>query len=886
MQTFSLFSNGHVRTSLRLSARWNARLACLFSNLTDLFHWRIPMSQRMCAFLGLCVFLAVFFVEAILQQCSVPCERESEAMLALDAWTAARAYPGADIPVAGYYRAFLEAMVMRNDMKAQNSAQPPWRSIGPANFAGRTIAIAINPLNPNTIYVGSASGGLWRSYTGGLGSDWQRVVTGFPVVGVNAIAIQTPDTSTMYIGTGEVYRYDCSIGGLVVRATRGSYGLGILKTTDAGQTWAKCLDWTCNQRHGVQCIRINPLNSHTILAATSEGVYRSVNAGETWSLVLNALMAQDIAINPLDTTLVLATCGNFASAGRGVYRSTNGGASFTLISGLSNFTGKATLEMYGRNPYRVYVSLADTAVEGSSYGAGSLRVSTNFGTTWAVLSSAAVYGVQGWYANIVVVHPTDSLQVVRGTQYLYKSTNGGASSYQFPYLSSPWADFHSFAHHPTNPNILYIVDDAGVWRSTDFGSTYQSASGGLVTSQFYNGFSCSAQDSNRALGQAQDRFGWMYTGALQWVPGGVDESGWTATNQLNDFIMYASDRLGDSLFKSTNRGLSFFSSCSGIPSSGAGAWNSPLVLARSNPNYLYFGRSIVYKSVNAGAYWTPTNGGVPLDGNPALCMAVAATSQDTVYVGTAPGSGRPHLFRTTNGGSTWTNITGDLPNRYPLDIAIDPGDSRVVYVTFGGFDTTRLAKSTNAGATWMHINSPLPNVPATAVAVDPFNTNHVYVGDDLGVFVSTDGGSTWVDFNDGLFETVVVGDLVISPSSRSIILASHGNGVFMRKLLSEFVTAVDGGPQFSPEQFALQQNYPNPFNSTTRISYTLSRRAEVRLAVYDMAGREVAILAEGNEDRGVHIAEFYAGHLASGAYVYRLYIDGRVVGARKALLVK
>ena len=675
------------------------------------------MSSRASMILGISVFLAASCIEVMLNKPTADRgEVTSEAMRALDMWTISRAYPDADIPTDRYYRAYLDAREMRREADAPGLAPAPWESIGPINFAGRTIAIEINPLNPNSLYIGTAAGGLWRSHTGGLGGDWARVSTGFPVLGVNAIAIQATDTNTLYIGTGEVYRYCCAIGGLVYRATRGSYGVGILKTTDNGATWEKSLDWTCEQKRGVECIRLNPLNPSTVFAATTEGVYRSTNAGETWARVLNVLLGQDIAINPADTSKILVTCGNFASTGRGVYRSTNGGTSFSMVSGLPTFTGKAMLEMYGANPWRVYASLADTTVGTSSTGTGSLWKSTNFGATWSLVSNEAVYGVQGWYAQFVAVHPTDSMRVVRGTEYLYYSLNGGVTtSYRFPYLGSPWADFHNHAHHPTNPNILYIVDDGGVWRSTDFGITYQGVNEGLVTSQFYNGFSCSAQDSNRILGQAQDHFGWMYRGSLTWVSSAADEAGWTAINQSNDLVMYAGDRNGDSLFKSTNRGLSFFSSCAGIPMYGSGAWNTPFVLSKSNPNILYFGRAIVYKSINAGGSWTATNGGSSLDGNLALSMAVAPTNQDTVFVGTVPGSGRVHVFRTTNGGTNWTNVTGTLPNRYPIDITIDPRDSRVVYIAFGGFDTTRLAKSTNAGLSWTHIDSPLPFVRMSVV---------------------------------------------------------------------------------------------------------------------------------------------------------------------------
>lgn len=806
-------------------------------------------------------------------------EREaptSEALQALDLWTASRAYPNADIPSDKYFRAFEEEKNLQKESAALTSIPAPWVSIGPTNFAGRTIAITINPLNPNTIYIGAAAGGLWRSHTGGLGADWQRVVTEFPVLGVNAIAMHAADTSTMYIGTGELYRYNGSTGGIVIRTTRGSYGMGILKTTNSGATWTKSLDWTYNQQRGVQSIRINPLNPRTVFAATSEGVYRSTNAGTTWAPVLSVLLAQDIAINPADTTKVLATCGNFGSAGGGVYRSTNGGVTFAVVSGISTSSGKAMLEIYGANPWSVYASIADSTI-----GNGGLYKSTDFGATWTLLSSQAIYGVQGWYSHYVAVHPTDSMQVVRGAQNLYKSTNGGITSFN---VSGPWADHHNYAHYPTNPNILYIVDDGGVWRSTNFGSTYQDVNAGLLTSQFYNGFSCSAQDSNRALGQVQDHFGWMYTGSVVWPFGGVDEIGWTAIDQSNDFVMYAGNRGGGSISKSTNRGSSFFGSSSGI-TGGVSAWNTPFVLSISNPNYLYFGRSIVYKTTNAGSNWTATNGGAALDGNPALSMAVAPTSQDTAFVGTVPGTGRVRVFRTTNGGTNWTDITGNLPNRYPLDITVDPRNSRVVYIAFGGFDTTRLAKSTDAGLTWTHISSPLPNVPTTAVAIDPFNTNHVYVGNDLGVYVSTDVGSTWTSFNDGLFEAVIAGDLVISPSDRSIRLASHSNGVFTRKLLSASPTSIVEHHQV-PNQFILHQNFPNPFNPSTRIPYSLSKSGRVTLQVYDVAGREVSTLVDRVEEAGLHIAEFDALHLASGTYLYRLQVGGYLVGTKKAVLVR
>jgi photosystem II stability/assembly factor-like uncharacterized protein len=814
------------------------------------------------------------------------CFGPTDARAALDVWTAARAYPQTDVSPSAYLHSFEMMQANRTSGSPADRLPTPWVSLGPTNFAGRTIAIAINPLNPSTLYIGAAAGGLWRTRTGGLGGDWQRIVTGFPALGINSIAINPIDTNTIYAGTGEVYRYNGSTGGIVIRASRGSYGMGILKTTDGGSSWTKSLDWSYDQRRGVQAMRFNPQNTNTVFAATSEGVYRTTDAGASWTNVLNVVLAQDLAINPLDTTLVLATCGNFASSGAGVYRSTDGGASFGRIASLPAFTARGMLEIYGANPWSVYSSLADTSIGSSTTGTGSLWKSTDFGANWTMLSNQSVYGVQGWYSQFVAVHPTDSMIVLRGAQDLWRSTNGGITSVDIPYGTVCWADYHNYAHHPTNPNILYIVDDGGVWRTTDFGSTYTGANTGLITSQFYNGFSASAQDSNRALGQVQDHFGYMYTGSVNWPSSAVDEIGWTSINQSNDNIMYAGNRGGGSISKSVNRGLTFSTSSSGIPSSGTAAWNTPFVQSVSNPNVLYFGRAIVYKTTNGGTNWSATNGGAALDGNPALSMGIARTSQDTVFVGTVPGTGRVHIFRTTNGGTNWTDVTSTLPNRYPLDIAVDPRDSRIVYIAFGGFDTTRLAKSTDAGMTWQDISGTLPNVPTTAVAIDPFNTDFVYAGCDLGVFVSTNGGNSWSEFNTGLFEAVVVGDLVVSPSSRTLLLASHSNGVFRRKLLSTSPTDVRTVSPTTPADFSLDQNYPNPFNPTTYISYYLAFRSRVRITVADVAGRTVATLAEGNQDSGRHMVAFDGSAITSGVYFYRLEVNDRVVAVRKALLIK
>ena len=519
------------------------------------------------------------------------------AMAALDFWTRARAYPDKDIPPDKYYQAYVAAKA--NAKKLPRSAysieaDTTWQPIGPLNSYnhGRSISVAVDPTNSDIVYCGTASGGLWVSHTAGLGSDWARITLGYPALGISAIMIDPTDHNTIYLGTGEVYRYQTAVTGLVLRTTRGSYGVGILKTTDGGGTWTKSLDWTYNQERGIQQIKINPLNHKTLFTATTEGVYRSNDAGVTWTQVLSVLMATDILINANDTTQLLAACGNFNSTDYGLYRSINTGSSWSRISGsVSEYSGKTLLDAYPSNNNIVWASVAD-----STTGAGSLWNSTDFGGTWSSMQSYppdqnGFFGVQGWYSHFVAIKSNDPSTIVHGGLYVIRSANGGVG---FGGTSGGYSDNHNFARDPLNPNVLYIVNDNGIFRSTDFGINFTDVSGGMQTLQFYNGFSCSATDSTIAIGQSQDHIpGFLFQGTINWGrPSGTDEVGWTAIDQTNDNIMYAINRYGGSFYKSVNRGSSFSSPASFIQ----GAWNSPLVVSPINSNIIYAGTVNVYKS--------------------------------------------------------------------------------------------------------------------------------------------------------------------------------------------------------------------------------------------------------------------------------------------------
>jgi len=823
-------------------------------------------------------------------------ERISGAYKALNFWSFQRAYPFKAIPDVGYYQAFKVAKQKLS--KSVSDSLPPWQAIGPHNMGGRTLAIAFNPQNPNTIYAGSASGGLWRSYTGGVGAHaWEYVHTGYPVLAVSSIAFAPDDSNTIYIGTGEVYNYQSAGTGAAYRATRGSYGIGILKSNDGGLTWEKSLDWSYHQQRGVWAVKVNPLNPNTVWAATTEGTYKSTDAGEHWNRVLDVIMATDLIINPQDTNVVVVGCGNFASEGHGIYRTVDGGSSWTKITqGLpETFEGKIQLAMYRDIPAFIYASIGN----GFSFsnGASWLCMSTDAGATWGIVSTEDYSKWQGWYSHDVAVDPINLSNVIAVGIDVWKSTSGGMNLVKKT-LWSAWysgpvppgepegpsyfshADHHDVIYHPENSNIIYFATDGGVFRSTDGGETFEGCNGGYQTVQFYNGFACSYQDSSLAIGGMQDNGTIIYRGSTTWdrlVIGG--DGCWSGIDATNDHIMYGSYQ-NLHLMKSTQQGRNW-RSIQPPGSSRITVFAAPFVVGINNPDILYAGRDIIYKSTSGGNSWSTTNSGRPLDGNPALAMAISHQTTDVVYVSTAPYKTRPGVFRTRDGGQSWDNITGSLPDRFPMDVAVDPTDDRIVYVTFSGFGTSHVFKSVDGGDNWQDIGIGLPDVPTSAVTVDPKYPNIIYVGNDLGVYASRDGGTTWVDFSQGLPDAVIVMDLVISPANRKLRVATHGNGAYERDLLEGCPVTVQDNSVFI-NNFTLNQNYPNPFNASTTISYSLEKSAVVNLIIFNSMGQVVRTLVsnqqlsagnhrvvwDGKTDQGVP--------LASGTYIYQLRVDDRV----------
>lgn len=807
-------------------------------------------------------------------------EKISGAYEALNFMGNRQTFPAKEIPSHAYSTAW---QTMQHMPKANAQRDPePWESIGPHNRGGRTLTLAFNPQNANTLYAGSASGGLWRSYTAGLGVNaWERIEIDFPVLGVSSITFAPGDSTTMYIGTGEVYNYFEAGTGAAYRPTRGSFGIGILKSTDGGLSWEKSLDWSMNENHGVWAIRIDPNNINTIYAATTEGVYKSTDAGENWVLKLDAIMANDLLINLEDTDQIIVGCGNLDSQDKGIYRSTDAGENWTQITDqLPTYNGKVQFGASPSAPSTVYASI------GNSFGGPSeaswLCRSDDFGLNWTIKTQTDYSRYQGWFSHDVAVHPDNSNELIVIGVNVWKSINGGQTilqktvggGYDNPSLEGPdgntnyvHSDAHDVLYHPNIPNSVYIANDGGIHHSSDGGETFTSCSSGYQTAQFYNGFAVSQQDASFCMGGLQDNGTIRWNGDKTWrrVLGG--DGCWSAINTQDDNIWYASwQRLN------VVRTVGDFDQYISIPFQSESAFVAPYILAPSNPEILYAASSIVAKTTNHGDNWLITNNGQPLDANfnAILSMAISYGNPDVVYAATAPTSDTPaKVFRTLNG-EDWENITQDLPNRYPMDIAVDPTDDHVAYITYAGFGSGHVFKTTDNGDSWIDISAELPDVPTNAVIVDPLFPSNIYVGNDLGIFVSPDGGNTWQTYQDGLPGTIMVFDLKISPVNRKLHIASHGNGAYRRSLL-EMTVAVDDLKWVEHLQLKV---YPNPASEQVTLQYELQQSANVVINLFDATGKDIQTIINKKQPIGIHTEKVYLNELAKGIYYFEIEIDG------------
>ncbi len=761
---------------------------------------------------------------------SEPGEEADELRERIEWFYGQRAAPFAAIPDGAVLKARAQAAAFPDSgtsqrAKAALTTESPWTAIGPRPIAlgvngfangslpnsGRVTAVAA--VDANTVYIGTADGGVWKTTDGG--ANWTPLTDNQASLAIGALTVDPTNPNIIYAGTGEANN------------NADAYtGVGVLKSVNGGATWTLSNPAIFN-RAAIARIAVDPNNPQIVYAAASvaqspftAGIAKSTDGGVTWTRAsLGGICCgpSDVVIDATtNPSTVYASQGfDFGDTSNGVYKTTtdltNSSANWTKLPGTGANTfpttdvGRIRLTITRQAPTTMYAIVHRP----SNDGLLGVWKTTDGGANWVqtahpeTSSGATSFSVcsQCFYDLNIAVFPTNPNIVYALAIELFRSTDGGATwslisnAYTQPFKIH--ADQHGFDFVPGNQNAFYLGNDGGAYKSTDGGASFTNLNQTLSLSQFYRG---AAHPTNitSAIGGAQDDGALSYENALGWFRSLGGDGAYVAVDFNNPNNVYMSTQ-NLNIFRSTTgpRGT-FAAANSGIPNEQQEnrQFIAPIAMDPTNPQVLYAGTTKLYRTANGASSWTATNGqdlsGAGTSRTSISAIAVAPSNPATIYVGTGSSSaGASKFWVTTDTGTTFTNRTTGLPNRFMTSIAVHPTNSQTAWVTVSGFDTGHVWKTTNSGQTWTDSSGTLPNAPANAVVVDPADPNQVYVGTDVGVFKSVDGGTSWLAMNTGL-PNVGIMDLVLNRAGTRLFAFSHGRGAFVADR-----TTV-GGPTSTP----------------------------------------------------------------------------------------
>lgn len=762
------------------------------------------------------------------------------------------------------------------------AAQLEWTALGPAPIgqgqtygnprvpvSGRVSMIAFDPryngTSNQTIYIGAAQGGLWRSPDNG--STWTPLTDDQPSLATGAIAIDPVNPDVLYVGTGEAHLSGDSY-----------YGAGLLKSVNGGATWSRIAGPVSMSdpklpaflNASFHAIAIDPVTPSTLFAATEagivssasggaafpplgdRGIWKSTDGGMNWRNVnpSNTLpldkAGTDVQLDPRDPKRVFAGIWQ-----GGIYRSNLGGEPGTwerLGGGLPD-SDIERVKLAAGPPLAPSGNATVYAVIGrqSNSRPHGLFRSTDNGMSWTRTNPPPSTVDATFYALALAVDPVDANVVYFGT--LTNTLNSGGALWRSRDGGQTWADIslgdgtsgglhadtHWIAIHPANRNLLLTANDGGVWRTENATAntvSWTSLNQALSLTQFYT-LALHPTDANILLGGTQDNGTNRYTGSLNWVQARGGDGGAALIDQSNPLVMYHTFQ------NFNNKSASLVRMGPEISFDGGATWTrrgcfgcaaqagnlhpadrlsdfAPMALhtgfGGENGNVIYFGTHRLYRSADRGVTWTGLGAsadgfGADLtkavpdpkygSGFPSYLSAIAvhplldrqsSPPGEIVWAGTGDGL----VQVTANAGAlnqaTFTNVTrGPLPNRYVADIALDPSDPRRAYVAYSGFNSStastpgHIFETNDQGATWRDISGNLPDLPVSSVAPDPLSPGTIFAGTDIGVFRTEDGGAIWNRLSNGMPGVAVLA-LRYHAASRSLFAATHGRGVYRLRL--------------------------------------------------------------------------------------------------------
>jgi photosystem II stability/assembly factor-like uncharacterized protein len=766
-----------------------------------------------------------------------------------------RMYPNNYIPDNAYENAQNQKKSLNEKYGNYFDNSVSWVNLGPTpgyyfsygNISSRITSVKYDPTNPNIIYLGAAFGGIWKSTNGGV--NWTAKTDYEASLSTGSIAIDPTNTNIIYYGTGEATYSAASY-----------YGRGLLKSTNGGNNWVNITAGLPTSTYFSRLV-IRPNHSNELLAALgNSGVYRSTNSGVNWTQLRSGRCDDVLFSLTGDTAYIIGS-------GQQMRISYDGGATFPAQIG----TG---ITISTRNHFAMCKSATNIFYAAVYNAAGTVSVykSTDRGLNFTQIASAFDFnGSQAWYDLYVYVSPFNPNLAYVGTIRIFRTTDGGTT---FENISGSivHVDEHNMDFHPTDQNKILCVNDGGIWKSDDKGTTWTNLNSSLTLTQFYR-MTSDPSNANHLMGGTQDNGTQRTTGTVNWTAAYSGDGGEVCFSAKNsNFILGETQNNG--VFRSTNNGTSFSSAQTGL--SGTGAWVGPLISHPDSLGIFYTARQQVFKTTDNAASWTAISTGIS---GTIREMAICKSKAKSMYasVGSV-------LYYSKDGGYNFTQVSNGMPNRTITSVYFHPDSSKVAVVTFSGFGAGKVYKTTNEGVNWVNISGDLPDTPINDVLIyyPGYSTKVYLVATDVGVFMTSNNGTNWVELATGLPNTVAI-HLDYNQLSGKIRLGSHGRGTWE---ISGSIIGVANNSNEVPGSFKLSQNYPNPFNPNTKIEFSIKEKGLVTLKVYDIMGKEISMLVNKNLSAGTYDLTFYGDNYSSGMYFYSMFVDGIKIETKKMILIK
>ena len=732
----------------------------------------------------------------------------------------------------GFLVLVLSAVILVNDAGAQTLTPDVlkafgFRSIGPSRQSGRFVDVAVPELEPTTIYMASATGGLWKSVNNGI--SWESIFDSPTAFAIGDLAVAPSNPKVVYLGTGEH---------TTSRSTYG--GDGMYKSVDAGKTWTNI---GLKDTQHIGRVIVHPKNPDIVYVAAlghlytendERGVFKSIDGGKTWTKSLDvkvegrAIGAADLVMDSKKPEILYAAAYdkerkpwtfNLAGPGSGIYKTVDAGKTWTKLAGglPAGMLGRIGLDIYPKNPNILYANIENGNKPGMSDAdrLAELRAgkasdgmigeevyrSDDAGKTWRKVSpdKQKIGGGPGYYYMQIRVDPNDPNHLWVLSVGVLESKDGGktwTSAFRFG------GDNHAMWIDPANSKHIILGYDHGMGITYDSGANWYHPDE-LPLAQFYaigvdnqvpyNVYG-GLQDNGSVRGPSTKRGGGRIV-FEDWQTVGGGDGFYNQVDPVTNRYLY-----NESQFGSISRMDLYTGETKSIRHPDQALrynWSAPILVSPHDPNVIYHGANKLLKSVARGDGWTeaspdlttndkakmPTGKGG--DGNIQYCTITSVDEspiiRDLLYVGTDDGN----VWVTKDGGKNWTKLNDKIkgnPGYWVSRVLASAHQPGTAYVTYTGLrhDDSKafIYRTTDYGETWTSIVGNLPSKAVNVIREDPRNANLLYVGTDYGLYVSLDAGKTWTEMKGGM-PTQPVHDLVIHPRENDLVVATHGLGLYI-----------------------------------------------------------------------------------------------------------